>query len=344
MMYNVLVEDIGTHQDKKERWPHDSVGHRMTAKVPVAREEDTIGDVRDALRKAKDFETISYVYVLERSGKLIGVLSIKDVFHHPAHERVGKICRKTSLVTIHPEEDQEHAAYLALKNNVKALPVIDRDHHFLGALPSDVILAILQRETHEDMLHSIGIHHHGIHHAQPFDNVLRLSLFRSFLHRIPWLILGLLGGLLAARIIGVFEHTLQQNLILAAFIPLIVYMSDAVETQTEILFIRDLAVEKRLPFLAYFLKQLCIVLLIAALLGLVLTTATFWWYHEARLSLVLGASLVIAVMSSVFTGLLIPYAFSRLKMDPANASGPTATIIQDLLSVIIYFVIATVLM
>ncbi|MBI1934043.1 magnesium transporter, partial [Candidatus Peregrinibacteria bacterium] len=107
---------------------------------------------------------------------------------------------------------------------------------------------------------------------------------------------------------------------------------------------RDLAIEQKLPFLTYLLKQFCIILLIAAFLGIILTAATFWWYNEARLSMVLGISLVAAVISSVLTGLLIPYAFSRLNMDPANASGPTATIIQDLLSVFIYFTIATLLL
>lgn len=316
----------------------------MTAKVPIAHESDTIANIRNSLRKARELETINYVYVLDRDGKLVGIFSIKDVFHQPEHRKVLDVCKKTSLVTIHPEADQEHAAYLALKNNIKALPVVDREHHFLGVLASDAILSILHRETHEDMLHSIGIHHRGIHHEHPFDNVLKISLFRSFLHRIPWLILGLFGGLLAARIINAFEQTLQMNLVLAAFIPLIVYISDAVGTQMEAFIIRDLAIEQKLPFLAYLLKQLCIVLLIAAFLGIILTTATYWWYNEARLSMVLGISLVAAVISSVLTGLLIPYAFSRLKMDPANASGPTATIIQDLLSVFIYFTIATALL
>lgn len=315
----------------------------MTAKVPIAREEDTIGDIRRAFGGAQGLETINYIYVLDGEGKLAGIASIKDVFRRPEHVKAGEICKRTSLVTIHPEVDQEHAAYLALKHNIKALPVVDRERRFLGVLPSDAILAILHREMHEDTLHKIGIHHHGAHHEHMLESAERIPIFPSFLHRLPWLAVGLFGGLAVANVVDAFEATLEKNLILAAFIPLVVYMGDAVGTQMEALIIRDLAVENRIHFLHYLMHQLAVVALMAGVFGgaIVVVGPLFL---TMKVSIVISISLALAILSSVCTGLLIPYALSRLRTDPANASGPTATIIQDFLSVLIYFSIASMLL
>ncbi|MEW6569883.1 MAG: magnesium transporter [Nitrospirota bacterium] len=174
--------------------------------------------------------------------------------------------------------------------------------------------------------------------------LFELPLSVSVKHRIPWLIVGLLGGILAAKAIGFFEGTLTKNLVLAAFIPLVVYMSDAVGTQMEAFIIRDLAVNPRLNFLRYLTKQLQIVILIASIISVILFLASILLYRDFDIGKVLGITLFSAIISSVFTGLIIPYLLSRLKFDPADASGPIATIIQDILSVIIYFGIASLIL
>jgi magnesium transporter len=233
---------------------------------------------------------------------------------------------------------------MALRRNIKAVPVIERDGRLLGVLSPDALLHILYREMQDDTLHMAGIHHRGVHHEQIFDNILQISVWRSLLHRFPWLLLGLLGGIAAASIIGLFEATLQQHLLLAAFIPLLVYMSDAVGTQMEAFIIRDLAIDQRLRFGRYFLRQLSIIACLGFVFGGLLFLAIAGLYGEFQIAVVLGFSLFVGIISSVFTGLIIPYLFSRFRMDPANASGPTATIIQDLMTVVIYFSVATILL
>ena len=343
-MYTPSVSDSTVHTVKNSHWPHDAVGHRMTAKVPFVHEEDTIGDVRTALKKAQELETINYVYVLDREGKLVGVLSIKDVFHEPEHRKVWDICKKTSLVTIHPEADQEHAAYLALKNNIKALPVIDNDHHFLGVLPSDEILSILHREMHEDILHRIGIHHYGVHHEQALDSIIDISILRSFAHRVPWLGIGLFGGLLIAQIIGVFEGTFAHNLLLVGYIPLVIYLSGAVGMQTATFVVRDLAFQQKLPLGKYFRKQFVVTLLMAIFFGCALFALVLLLHHRMDVALVLSFSLFVAVVSSIFSGFFLPFFFAKRGIDPANATGPIGTIVQDILGTAIYFTVATALL
>jgi len=188
-------------------------------------------------------------------------------------------------------------------------------------------------------------HHHRHHLNNPpeeavVDNVLKQSILKSFAHRFPWLFLGLIGGVLAAKIVEGFEKTLTENLILAAFIPVIVYMADAVGTQMESFIIRDLAIEGKIKFHKYFFRQFTVVFLIGIVSSSLLYIAANFFYKDVNISFVLAVALFAAIMSSLFTGLIIPYIFRRSRIDPANVSGPIATIIQDLLSIVIYFLVA----
>lgn len=312
----------------------------MTSQVPVATEHQTIGQIHDELKRgSKDFKTINYIYILDADKKLVGTLSIKDIFSHPSDVKAGDACKRSPIVFVHPEAHQERAAYLALQHNIKAIPVVDKNKVFLGEITADSILSILHKEMHEDTLRRAGIRHPAAH-----AGTLTTPFLSSLRHRLPWLLVGLAGGVLAARIIGLFESTLSENLVLAAFIPLIVYMSDAVRTQMEAYIIRDLAFDAGLPFLRYFCRQLLVVTGLGALLSLVLGVSYAAIGGDKPIAVVLSVSLLFAVISSVSTGVVVPYVFSRMKLDPADASGPVATILQDMLSIVIYFGIATLLL
>jgi magnesium transporter len=177
--------------------------------------------------------------------------------------------------------------------------------------------------------------------SQAVDNIMRLTLRRSIKHRLPWLFIGLLGGVLSAGIVKSFEDTLSENLILAAFIPLIVYMSDAVGTQMESFVIRDSALHEYLNFSKYFMKHLFVVVIIGTILSWFLFFFVLVFDKDVILGLAISLAMFLSILSSVFTGLILPRVFRKYALDPANASGPVATIIQDLLSITIYFTIAT---
>ncbi len=321
----------------KQVYAPETAGSVMTGRVPTVPPEASMADIeRLLLKRARDFDSISYVYLVDSRGRLHGVMSIKEVFQQPKHTPASQVMA-TSLVTTSPEADQERVVHLALEHNLRAVPVVDEQGGFLGVVLSKVLLKTLYQEASEDLLRLAGIKRSG----SMFDNVLKLSVLESLEHRTPWLILGLGGGILAAEIISRFEHTLQSNLILATFIPLMVYMADAVGTQMEAFIIRDLAVNPHLSFLRYLLRQMLIVCLIGLGASILLFGLVLLLYRNARVGLVLGVSLFLAVFSSVLTGLVVPYIFGRLRLDPANASGPVATIIQDILSVTIFFLVAS---
>ena len=320
-------------------YPPETAGRLMITNVPITLSDFTIGDARkNFLQNLSDLKSINYLYVVNKTHQLVGVLSLRDLLRLPGNQEITEIMH-TKLITAHPHTDQERIAYLALKNNLKSIPIVDKDNKFLGIVPTNTILSITFQEAHENILRLAGIHQRG----DP-DDIIRLPAKISLIHRLPWLLVGLIGGLLAASIVSDFENTLEQNIILAAFIPLIVYIADATGTQIQAFFIRDIVLNPDLHFTRYFTKQLFITLLTGSIMGVGLVIFTGIVYHRFLIALVLGLSLFASVISSLITGLLIPYLFHRFHLDPANGSGPIGTIIQDIASITIYLTIASLIL
>jgi magnesium transporter len=176
------------------------------------------------------------------------------------------------------------------------------------------------------------------------NDITKNSLFEEYKIRMLWLIVGLVGSLLISTFVHSFEKTLETNLIIAAFIPLIVYVSDAVGTQMESIIIRAIAKEKKFHFGSFFLKQFFVVFLIAVTMGLLSGLSSYLLYRVYKVSIVLCFSVFFSILSSLVTGLAIPYFFWSSHQDPAEASGPVGTIIQDSLSVIIYILLANLIL
>ena len=162
--------------------------------------------------------------------------------------------------------------------------------------------------------------------------------------RVTWLLIGLALSLATAEVIKSFEGTLEKNLILASFIPLVVYMSDAVGTQMEAMIIRELNSNKKFNFLKFMRDQAMIVILVAFIVGGLSGAVVMLLNDSSTLGLVIGTSLTFGIFSSLLTGSIMPYIFWKLHDDPAEASGPVATVVQDFLSVIIFFLIAQALL
>jgi magnesium transporter len=323
----------------KTSYPPESAGRLMVSNVPTVHPDTTVDDIEHLLReKSPTFATVNYIYILGEQKQLTGVVSIKELYRAPK-TTLAKDLLQEKLVTVRVHTDQERVAFLALEHTIKAVPVVDKEGAFLGVVPSDTILRVLHEEVTEDIAHFSGVLHPGT-----YDDIFQLPLTASLKHRLPWLIVGLFGGMLAAGIVGRFEELLSRNLILAAFIPLIVYMADAVGTQMEAFIIRDLAMNPKLKFMKYLAKQALIVLLIGLIVSAVLYGASLALYHDADISTVLATALFLATGTSLVTGLVVPYVFGRLNLDPANASGPIATVIQDVLSVLVYFAIASLVL
>ncbi|HUW71644.1 MAG TPA: magnesium transporter [Candidatus Humimicrobiaceae bacterium] len=322
------------------KYPPESAGRRMISNVPTAIPEEKILDIRKKLfEKAKDFETLNYIYIIDRRGKLVGVLSLKDAFQKPEESKIEDLMVK-DLIKARPNTDQERVAILALKHNLKSIPVVDKEDIFLGVVTSDVILGILHSENIEDTLRFAGIYKHGA----ILNETLQFPISVLSKIRLPWLIFGLLGGLFAAQIVTFFEDSLRVHFVLAAFIPLIVYMADAVGVQAQTLFIRSLAFNPRLNAREYLLKEVKISFVIALILGFLLGLISFLWFGFLNIGIILGFSLFFTVICACLIAVLVPWLLQGLKKDPAIGSGPFATIVRDILTLVIYFSVASLIL
>lgn len=329
----MAINPTGKSKKEAHHYRKDTAGFHMTKAVPVIEQTATIGEAEQLIsRSAGDFETLGYIYVLDREKKLTGVLSIRELFRQVKTAPVASVMTR-QVATVRASTDQEHTALLALKHGIKAVPVVRKDGRFLGVVTSDVIISILHDEIIEDTMHEAG--------AQKLDNPLTNLVHGSaglhFRKRVGWLLFGLLGGLAAAYIVDLFESAIAAQLVLAAFIPTIVYMADAAGSQTQTIFIRALALEGMLDLRRYARREFITNAMLAAVLGLTAGLAAKLWFAAGLVALVIGLSIFITVLVSMVIAILMPYLFSRFGFDPAVASGPFATVLRDILSLLVYF-------
>lgn len=324
------------HNQANQHFLPESAGRLMTNKVPIADAKMTIADIKKMLlNKTKDFETINYIYVVDKNKKLKGVISIKDVFCFSKTTPVAEIMTK-DIVTARAYTDQERVALLALQHNLKAIPVVNKEYYILGVVPSDVILNILYNEDIEDALRSAGVSKL----KNPAVSIIKASATVHFRKRLPWLILGLFGGMFAALVVSFFEEVLRVRLALAAFIPAVVYMADAVGAQTQIIFIRSMALDNKLNLKKYIWREVRVNLLLALVLGVIISVVSLLWWKSSLLSMIFGISIFLTILMAMTVAIFLPWLFSKFKYDPAIASGPFATVVRDILSLLIYFSIA----
>lgn len=304
----------------------------LTARIPVAEPGDTVDAVLGSMR-GRRFDSASAVAVCE-AGRLVGVVTIERLLAAPPDLAVADVIDREPP-TVAPGTDQEHAAWQAVRHDEPSLAVVDGTGRFLGLIPPRRLLAVLLEEHDEDMARLGGF----LGSTASARAASEERVVRRLWHRLPWLFLGLAGALFAAGIVGAFEHELEREVLLAFFVPGVVYMADAVGTQTEALIIRGLSVGVGIGRVAR--PEIITGLLVGAILAtLVLPTTLLIW---GNLQVAMSVALALFAASSIATvvAMVLPWIFNRLGKDPAFGSGPLATVIQDLLSIAIYLGIAT---
>jgi magnesium transporter len=322
-------------RDKK--YPPRTAGSRAITAFPRAKIGDTVRNVENMLtEKAKDFETIDYVYVVDENEVLLGVASIKEIHSSTKDVNIEDLMTK-KLVFVHLLTHQERIVYLALSHGIKAVPVVDKHNHLLGIVPYDVILKVFNEEISEDIFRFGGIFH-KIGKEYSTDKASTLTMIKT---RTPWLIIGVLGGILTASIISNFEVVLSTLLALAAFAPVLAYLSDAVGTQSETLVVRSLAIDPQLSLKSYFLREFSVACALAFICGGLLSVTALIGWQDPVLSLIVGLSMFLSIVAAVLISTGFPFIFIKLNIDPAIAAGPFATMISDVSTITIYFAVAT---
>ena len=318
---------------------HHLAEHNLLTKVPTyapdIRAREVVAHLMD---KKHEFESITYIYVLEDK-RLTGVLSVKELLRAHAEEKLRDLMVR-KLITVHPHATLERAAITAIQHGIKSVPVVDRQDNLVGVVGTDTILHTLHREHTEDLLRMGGVQIVEQKHIMQMIGDRVGHLIRI---RLPWLVVGLVGGFIATIVVSRFESILSETVALAFFMPLIVYMSAAVGAQTQTIFIRASAI-KKLSAWNYAGRELLVDGALGIILAILLGLYAVIFTSHARLAFAISAALFIAVVFAGVIAVFIPWLLMRLRRDPALGAGPFGTVVQDILSLLVYFLVASALL
>jgi magnesium transporter len=306
----------------------------LATNVPVVPSDASVPEVLAALADRR-FVTTAAVAVCD-DGRLVGLVRLEDLFAAPRDATAAELVDQDAVVV--PETmDREVAVQRAVHRGRDTLAVVDDAGRFLGLVPPPEVLAVLAAEHDEDLARLSGF----THDVEAARRASVESVGRRFRHRLPWLLLGLVGALLSADLVGAFEGQLERNVILVFFIPGIVYMADAVGTQTETLIVRGLSIGVGIGQVAW--RELLTGLLVGTTVAAAFVPVGLWRWGERDVVVAVALSLLAACSIATLIAMALPWLLHRLGRDPAFGSGPLATVVQDLLSVVIYLVIAGIL-
>jgi len=310
----------------------ETAGEHVLTRVPRASPTSLVEEIRVSLLEER-YDSMTHVAILD-GARLAGVITIENLFAAPKGSVAQEVMDPNPPV-VAPDTDQEVAAWQVIRHGESALAVVDEEGNFVGFVPPHRLLSVLLWEHEEDMDRIGGF----LRRTSEARSTSQEPATRRFRHRVPWLLVGLVGALLSADLVGAFEEQLEDVLVLAFFIPGIVYLADAVGTQTETVVIRGLSV-------GVSLKQMARPELFSGLLtGLALSSVFFpvalWRWGDGEVAIVVSLSLLAACSVATLIAMALPWTIRRFGKDPAFGSGPLATVIQDLLSILIYFAIAS---
>ncbi len=315
--------------------PEAALAH-VVRSVPVAAPESTVAQALASL-PGRAYEYAGAVYLVAADGRLVGSVTMAQLLGAPA-DRLLRDMAQLPVAAVLTQIDQEEVASSAIRHGLTAMPVVDGDGRFVGVVPPQALMDILRREHVEDLHRLAGIRRETVQARVAME----APPLRRLRDRLPWLLVGLAGSMLATLVVSRFEQALAEKVMLAFFVPGIVYLADAIGTQTEAIAVRGLSLSS-VPIRQLVNGELRTGLLIGLVLGVLVYPAVWLVFGDPAMAAAVALALTVASTVATTIGLLFPYGLSRLGKDPAFGSGPIATIIQDVLSLLIYFWVVTLI-
>ncbi|MAT40953.1 MAG: magnesium transporter [Anaerolineaceae bacterium] len=314
----------------------ESAGGLMTSAEVLLQENMTVQDAIDHLRQTTpDSETIYYLFVTNKSQKLTGIVSLRQLVIESPSKRIGDIMTR-DVISVNVHTDQEEAARLLARYDLLALPVVDDENHFLGVITHDDVLEIVEEEATED-IYRLG----GVPQAQPSDQRAWFAI-RS---RLPWLVLNLITAMASATVLALFEGTIAQVAVLAAFFPIVAGVSGSAGTQTLTVIVRGLALGelKTKSNIKILLREMSVGLMNGIVIGIMVAIIALVWKEQAMLGLVVGTASFLTLICAAIAGFLVPVGIQKMNIDPALGSPILVTTITDSLGYLIYLGLASIL-
>ena len=342
-----VVKRILKGVPKKERdvinellkYPEDSAGTIMTTEFIDLKINMT---VKEAFAKIKKIginnENVYTCYVLDIRRQILGILDVKDLLIADEEEKIKDIM-ETNVITVNTLDDKEEVAKTFDKYDLMAIPVVDKEERLVGIVTIDDAIDVLQEENTEDFEIMAAI-------TPIEDSYFKTSVFKHARNRILWLLLLMISATLTGTILTHYEEAFAVLPILVSFIPMIMDTGGNCGSQSSTLIIRGMAMDeiKLKDFFKALWKELRVALLVGSTLAAVNGLRIFIQYHDPKLSLVLGLTLVGTVCMAKMLGCILPMLAKKLKLDPAIMAAPLITTIADTCSILIYFKIAVAIM
>ena len=332
------IEDKEHKADIKEllKYDEDSAGGLMAKELIKVNENWAVTRcVKEMRVQASEVTRVHSVYVVDNNDKLLGRLSLKDLLVANPKSNIKSIyISKVDFVNVN--DSGEHIASIMQKYDLGAIPVVDNNHVLLGRITIDDIVDLIKEEAEKDYQLAAGI-------TQDVD--VDDSIYKLSWARLPWLFLGLLGGIGAAALMGSFEEILFNYPILFYFTPLIAAMAGNVGVQSSAIIVQGLAndeikdsVNNRL------FKETILSVLNGIILAAILFIFIFYWRDNIEVALAISISLVAVIIVAGIVGTFIPLFLNKRGIDPAIATGPFITTSNDIFGILIYFMIAKIIL
>ena len=315
------------------KYDEESAGGIMQTELVCVQLDSTVGEaiprIREQVEAYGGDMDLYEVFVVDDKRQLQGRFSLeKLVLSAPSTPIEELLSRDIQWVT--PKMDQEEVAALFERYDLISLPVVDEEKKLIGRITIDDIVDVIKEEASEDILQMAGV--------GGSEDLVADRTMRSAMLRLPWLVTNLFGGLLTGYFMWFFKATLDQLLALITFVPVITGMGGNVGTQSASVTIRGFALGRidLKNIWRFFYKEMRVGALMGLICGISLTLVGWFWHGNASLGLLVGGSLFVAMTFASSMGTLIPALFERFEIDPALASGPFVTTLNDVSGILIY--------
>ena len=324
---------------KNQTYPEDSVGWLMEPPVALFRAHMTVGETVEALRKLTKRAFITYGYVTDEDSKLIGVLVMRDLMLSPPEKKLSEVMY-TTIFSLEPEMELTDAMHKTLNRHIPVYPVCDRAGHLLGLVRGQSLFEARALELSAQPGTMVGVNE---------EERLATPVVRSLWMRYPWLLVNLFTAFLAGGVVSLFENTLNQVVLLAAFLPILAGQSGNTGCQALAVCLRGLTLGdlKKGDERKLFFKEALLGLMNGALIGILAGIGMFIYAKTQQnpaalmLGFVVFASMILSCVVSGLAGAVIPLILSKLGADPATASSIFLTTASDVVSMGTFLALAT---
>lgn len=337
---SLVLRNMGREEMEKVtellRYPEDTAGGIMKRELLAITEDGTIAQAVRALQKLAqqgDVEDVYNVFVVDRGGRLAGVLPVRRLLLMDSSTPIRKAVDE-ALIKVHTGVDQEEVANLFKKYDLISLPVVDEGDRLVGRITIDDVVDVIEEESTEDIMRMGGVDE---------DDRIFCPPSRSVRRRLPWLYVNLVSALMAASVVALFQETISKVVMLAVFMPVVAGMGGNAGTQTLTLITRAIALGEIASenVRRALIKESIVALVNGIAVGSVMALGTYVWRGEWMLGTVLGMALVANMFLAGAVGTVVPLMLKRVGVDPAVASGIIVTTVTDAFGFLSFLGLAT---